>query len=302
MGERSAKSLSLTAVDGILAYENIINKRRSFGKLVNEGNIRHVMNNIVSIVRRLQKEDISSFYRSWMWLLHQAYSEKVPVIQSVRHLPIILFSEKKIPASLYSKKLLEAVAPAIEGTSWDTSFSFQEDLDSRWLRGDITPVLFRNKSRSHWMIAPELETALDEVVDGQLSYEFEVDLSKQTIFGAVQEDENALWGMERKTINRLYKERPEYIAVSYVAMFFPNLFTDVVRKKYSWIDTWTKMKDIFMTPTFDDHTLQMIQLGMPALHKVFSLPYPSFNPFTNEKEEGMIKKSRLKGIARYKAK
>lgn len=301
MSAKSAKSLSLSVVDGLLAYENIVNKRRSFGKLVNEGNIRHVMNNIVSITQQLQKADAPNFYRSLMWILHHSYKEKVPIIQAVRHLPILIYSQKKIPAALFSKKLIEEVAPKLEGTAWDLYLSFQDELDSRWFRGVVTPVLFRD-SAMHWQINSQLINAVDGVVEGQLNFLLDRSIQKTTAFGGQDEEEGARWRAEKKAINELYKTHPQYIAVSYIAMFFPSLFQAVVQERHPWIDTWSKMKNIFQTPMFEMHTLQIIQLGMPALHKAFLLPYPSENPFTNSDESGMIKTSRLSNIARYKAK
>lgn len=317
--ERSVRSLALTAVDGLLAFENIENGRRGFGKLVNDNNIRLVLNNIVRITEELQKKGHEGLYRNWLWMLYHTYHKSVPIIQTVRHLPLLNFNSSRIPTILLSENIRKEVLAKVTNTPWTNHFSFQENLDGQWLGGNIHKVLIRTDIRTDtWEIAPCLQTALEKIKAGILEdFLYDAHHNHKFTFPAV--DDNSIeaqdvrsgmhWKNECAMILELYMKHPDVLALCYVAMFFSSKLRKILIKL---TPTMCKFDEVFKVQMFESHTYQMLKLGMPALHKAFEIPYTSANPFTGEGVDLGIqaqdtangntgKSGRLAGLKRYSA-
>lgn len=282
------KSLALHAVDGMLAYENIMNGRRAFGEIVNEDNIIHILNNIGQIVEELRTGRVSSTYHIWPLLLRYTYQS--PVIICAKHIPIVRYLQRQVPYILMQQdvgeRIVEMLYATDEGKKWLTSFTFQGEIDKVWemYRHDVIPVLIPNETQEKWTIADELRESLQNIAQKWFE-EYFPDVYHYDEVSAIQQGK--LYSYESKLLKSLLIACPEDLAMMYLTYFFPNVI-----KKLLGIVTLYQFESVALFSLLDRHVYELLQLGMPALYKVFGRKYPDTIPEIEFKLEDIRKRGR----------
>jgi len=270
-GENSLVSLALHAIDGMLAFENTVNGRRSFGKLVHEDNIWGVYKNVIRICQELVRGKISGNYRAWLWLLAYSYKKNNQPILAAKHIPFLNFFSKNIPKTLFSKKIAEAVNPYLVDTPWNTSLSCLGRLDKVWL-GGASVIVLPELNTSDFCLAgvPEkLREALEDILYEDRLGELFIDVEEN------EEEKNIgkFYTSTRKILQQTFKKDPALLSCMYLSIFYPITLKNILR-----IQTMNQLDKIFRVDILTQHVYTLLQLGMPAMHKTLDLDYPHTNP------------------------
>ena len=271
------KSLALHAIDGMLAFENIMNNRRGFGDLVNQENILHVLNNTGQIVEELRKVNVADTYHIWPLLLRYTYQS--PVITCAKHIPLIRYLQREVPKVLkhqtMGQRIVDALVQTPEGRKWLVFFSFQGDLDRAWCSREhiCIPVLIPTGiSENAWCIADELEEALLEA-PSKWEAEYFSEAGRSQYESSTPVAQGMVYREESKLLKSLLKTNPADLALMYITYFFP-----VVIRKLLSITTLHQFEQIMYFSVLDRHSYELLQLGMPAMYKTFELEYPDTIP------------------------
>jgi len=263
----SSLSLAINVIDGMFAYQKAIGGHRVIGD-VGDDNMDIVLKNIRSAVRIIQngKNSVSRFWRVWPWMFRLAHPG-VPKFKMIHQFPMLnppIAEEmedksKKVPGFIYSGDIRSEMASKLRGSEWNSMISLTGP--------DAT-----------WMMKHDLIRVFDP--HGVWSNRALMNLAKELQTGRrlINSDECGDTQSFKQVLQYYYQFKPEAVVMMLYARFMPNFLLS----KLPHIKTVQMFNIILCTETLMDYPYSILRVGLPAVHKLYRVPYPSCDLMAEE--------------------